>query len=160
MPLSAAHDHQHCIQQALTRAEDHCRRSNQRLTPIRRRVLELVWQSHRPVGAYDILAILGAEGFSSAPPTVYRALDFLLDQHLIHRIARLNAFIGCTHPGTPHAGQFLLCRHCGLAVELDATPISDAISQAAHQAGFLLTSHMIEAEGLCPTCQNSETAHA
>jgi hypothetical protein len=95
-------------------------------------VLELVWQSHKPLGAYDILAVLSEQdGRRAAPPTVYRALDFLLENGLVHRIASLNAFIGCSHPEHAHQGQFLICRECHAAIELEQKSISDAIIASA-----------------------------
>ena len=104
IPLaSRPHDHSHCVTHALGEAESLCTKSGVRLTDLRRRVLELVWQSHKPLGAYDILAVLSEQdGRRAAPPTVYRALDFLLENGLVHRIASLNAFIGCNHPGHAH----------------------------------------------------------
>src|SRR3546814_13619005 len=99
-PLACTpHDHDHCVSHALAEADSLCARQGVRLTALRKRVLELVWQSHKPLGAYDILAQLTEQdGRRAAPPTVYRALDFLLENGLVHRIASLNAFIGCNHP--------------------------------------------------------------
>lgn len=147
------HDHGRCVAHALEAAEAECRRRGARLTDVRRRVLELVWHSHAPVGAYALLETLGREGFCAAPPTVYRALDFLLAHGLIHRIERLNAFAGCTRPGTPHAGQFLLCERCGAAAELDDPAIDAAISAAAGRLGFTVARQTVEVDGLCPACQ-------
>ncbi|MDX1710009.1 MAG: transcriptional repressor, partial [Rhodovibrionaceae bacterium] len=113
------HDHRHCVEQALGEAADLCRQRGARLTPIRRRVLELVWASHKAVGAYEILDALRSEHAGAAPPTVYRALDFLIAQGFVHRIESLNAFVGCPHPADRHAGQFLICLDCGAAAELD-----------------------------------------
>ena len=94
------HDHQSCIQQALDTAANLCEQRGLNLTPIRRRVLEIVWRSHEPIGAYQILAELAKERDKAAPPTVYRALDFLIDAGLVHRIESLNAFGGCgAHTG-------------------------------------------------------------
>ena len=94
------HDHSRCVAEALAEAEALCAKQGTRLTTLRKRVLELVWASHKPLGAYDILGVLSEEdGRRAAPPTVYRALDFLLENGLVHRIASLNAFIGCVHPG-------------------------------------------------------------
>ena len=82
----APHNHDHCIVDALQRAEALCEQRNVRLTPIRRRVLELVWHSHAPIGAYAILDQLKTTDRSAAPPTVHRALDFLLEHGLVHRL--------------------------------------------------------------------------
>ena len=101
------------------RADALCARQGVRLTELRRRVLELVWQSHKPLGAYDILAVLSETDGRRAPPTVYRALDFLQENGLVHRIASLNAFVGCNNPEHSHQGQFLICRTCHTAIELE-----------------------------------------
>jgi Fur family zinc uptake transcriptional regulator len=148
-----AHDHGGCVRDALVAAEEHCQRSGARLTSIRRRVLELVWSRHAPVGAYAVLDALKAEGQNAAPPTVYRALDFLLEQGLIHRIERLNAFVGCAHPTGPHAAQFLICRQCGRVAELDDPAIDEAILAGARHQGFSVSRQTVEVEGLCPDCQ-------
>lgn len=148
------HDHDHCVSSALDTAEQVCARGGARLTPLRKRVLELVWQSHKPLGAYDVLETLSREdGRRAAPPTVYRALDFLLDQGLVHRIASLNAFIGCAHPERAHEGQFLICRNCRIAVELDQPLIHQAISDCAAGMGFAVEAETVEVTGLCARCK-------
>ncbi len=153
---SAHHNHGDCVAHALSAAEAHCRVSGGRLTPVRHRVLELIWGSHRPVGAYALLEALGREGFPAAPPTVYRALDFLLAQGLVHRIERLDAFVGCSHPDRVHCGQFLLCAGCGAAAELDDPMIRDALTAGAERAGFQVARQTVEIEGLCPDCRADE----
>ena len=128
-------DHHLCISSALEQAETLCKDRNVRLTPIRHRVLELVWQQHRPVGAYDLLEQLQEQG-RVAPPTVYRALDFLQQQGLIHRLESLNAFVGCSHPQHPHEGQFLICQSCRSLVEITDSEISRTIKKSADNSGF------------------------
>ena len=145
------HDHGHCVAEALAAAEEECRRRGARLTDIRRRVLELVWRSHAPIGAYGLLEALG----KAAPPTVYRALDFLLAHGLIHRIEKLNAYVGCAHPGHVQAGQFLLCRQCGGAAEMNDEAIAQAVRAAAQGLGFEIAEVTVEAEGLCPSCRET-----
>ncbi|HLT12973.1 MAG TPA: Fur family transcriptional regulator [Marinobacter sp.] len=163
MPVSALpyrpHNHQACVSQALTDAKAICRDQNARLTPIRERVLELIWQSHKPLGAYDILGMLGNEGHNAAPPTVYRALDFLLQYGLVHRISSLNAFIGCTHAGEHHRGTFLICRQCGNVLELTAPDVTRAVETAAAAEAFLPEDITLEVSGLCPRC-HGEKSHA
>jgi Fur family zinc uptake transcriptional regulator len=133
-----------------------CTRQGLRLTALRRRVLELVWQSHKPLGAYDILAVLSEQdGRRAAPPTVYRALDFLLENGLVHRIASLNAFIGCSHPKHAHQGQFLICRECHVAIELEQDSISDAIINSAKGVGFSVETQTVEIVGLCANCRSA-----
>ncbi|ORJ52931.1 Fur family transcriptional regulator [Geothermobacter hydrogeniphilus] len=146
------HDHQQCIDQAMARAEALCRRQRARLTPLRRRVLELLWQSHRPVGAYELLEQLRT-GSRAAPPTVYRALDFLQRVGLAHRLASLNAYTGCCYPGEPHAGQFLICRSCQASSELSSAGVSRSIRQATAAAGFSVEQQTVEIHGLCSRCR-------
>lgn len=154
---SRPHDHSRCVSQALAEAESICTRQGVRLTALRKRVLELVWQSHKPLGAYDILAVLSEEdGRRAAPPTVYRALDFLLENGLVHRIASLNAFVGCNQPEHAHQGQFLICRQCHAAIELEQAAISQAIVAAASAVGFSVDSQTVEVVGLCAGCQEAK----
>jgi len=146
------HDHQGCISEALVAAEELCRRSGQRFTALRRRVLELVWRRHRPVGAYEILDMLQDEG-RAAPPTVYRALDFLQQMGLVHRIATLNAFVGCARPGQSHHGHFLICESCQALAELEVPAIADAIEESARDSGFVARRQTVEVMGICPNCR-------
>ncbi|WNW12668.1 Fur family transcriptional regulator [Pseudomonas sp. DTU_2021_1001937_2_SI_NGA_ILE_001] len=151
---SRPHDHSHCVHHALSEADALCASKGLRLTALRRRVLELVWQSHKPLGAYDILGVLSEEdGRRAAPPTVYRALDFLLENGLVHRIASLNAFTGCNHPAHAHQGQFLICRNCHAAIELQNPAISQAVVKAAGDVGFSAEGQTIEIVGVCAGCK-------
>ena len=150
------HDHSHCVNHALAEAEALCARQGVRLTALRKRVLELVWTSHKPLGAYDILGVLSEEdGRRAAPPTVYRALDFLLENGLVHRIASLNAFIGCNQPEHAHQGQFLICRSCHIAIELEHSSITEAIVSAAAAVGFSAEGQTVEVQGLCSRCKDA-----
>jgi Fur family transcriptional regulator, zinc uptake regulator len=163
--MSRTHDHRHCISDALDAADRLCARSGARLTALRRRVLELVWQSHQPVGAYQVLAALaqdatGATARNPAPPTVYRALEFLLAQGLIHRLESRNAYIGCPHPDRDHAGQFLICHDCGTVTELVDPAIGDAVRRGAEVAGFRPNRMTLELEGTCRQCTTVATAGA
>ena len=146
------HDHASCVEDALSAAETRCAARGARLTILRRRVLEIVWSGHRPIGAYDVLGELSSDGRRAAPPTVYRALDFLLQHGLVHRVASLNAYVGCAHPGHPGEGQFLICTQCGVAAELREPSISDAIESVAVTRGFLPHAHTVEISGVCPNC--------
>lgn len=147
------HNHDACVSDALADARAICQSRNARLTPVRERVLNLIWQSHRPLGAYDLLAILASEGHNAAPPTVYRALDFLQQNGLVHRIASLNAFIGCIHAGENHTGAFLICRHCRNVMELASATVTGAVQAAAAEQGFVPEESTIEIAGQCPRCR-------
>lgn len=151
----ARHDHRDCLTAAVDTAERLCDLRGVRLTPLRRQVLELVWRSHDPVGAYPILDALRQKGRRAAPPTVYRALEFLTEQGLVHRIASRNAYMGCADPEHAHASQFLICARCGAASELTDGRIQGAIGARARSVGFRVQHLMVEVIGLCPTCSKS-----
>ncbi len=152
MPDAAARE------RALKEAEQACLRRGAQLTPLRRQVLDLVLQSDAPVGAYALLDRLKADRPGAAPPTVYRALDFLLEHGLIHKVERLNAFIGCAEAGHGHAHdhahphQFLICRTCGATAEIADHAVSHAIESAAARAGFTPGRITVEIEGTCARC--------
>ena len=146
------HEHRGCIADALARAEAVCRERGARLTPLRRRVLELVWGSHRAVKAYDLLAALGDAEGAAKPPTVYRTLEFLMDLGLVHRIDSLNAFVGCPQPNRRHSAQFLICGGCGEVSEMNAASIDRAVTDQAAGSGFALSRQIIELHGKCPHC--------
>ena len=149
------HNHALCIDEALSAARKLCQGKKVRLTSLREKVLELIWQSHKPLGAYALMDMLSAAATRRvAPPTVYRALDFLLEQHLIHRINSLNAFIGCPEPHTQHQNQFLICRCCGNASECVDAPLNQAIDAAGQNAGFSIEQYSVEITGLCANCQD------
>jgi|AACY02.17.fsa_nt_gi Fur family zinc uptake transcriptional regulator len=146
------HDHAHCVIGAMASAETICRVRGARLTGQRRRVLEIIWKSHVPIGAYDILAALSPDERAVAPPTVYRALEFLQAHGLVHKIESLKAYVGCQHPGHDHVGQFLICQDCGNAAEIDDPAIERAIQGRADAAGFHIAETTLEVRGLCPSC--------
>lgn len=147
----STHDHGSCVDTALDRAAALCERRGTRLTDLRRQVLELVWSGHEPVGAYDILARMGR----AAPPTVYRALDFLIEQGLVHRIESLNAYVGCDRPDGAHASQFLICTACGATAELDDAALDAALAHRAAQLGFTVDRQTVELRGRCPRCRET-----
>jgi Fur family transcriptional regulator, zinc uptake regulator len=153
------HNHRLCIDDALSRAETVCAERGAKMTPLRRRVLELVWDSHAPIGAYAIMELLrAADDRSAAPPTVYRALDFLLDQGLVHKIESLNAFVGCDRPEERHVSQFLICTSCKAAVELTDPAIMKAVESSARDSGFSFKRLTVEAQGLCAACSKAPKA--
>lgn len=147
------HDHRHCQHKLLAAARKLCDTRKTRLTRRRQQVLEILLQSHQPMGAYDILAQINRnrEDTLIAPPIVYRALEFLLEQGLIHRIECRNAFIGCVHPGHDDTAQFLICKGCEKVAELN-NPTTGLQSEAS-RVGFSIDHSVIEITGLCADCQ-------
>lgn len=154
----AGHDHAGCVRDALAEAESRCTANGARLTSLRRRVLEMVWESHTPLGAYELLAMLGDSGRTAAPPTIYRTLEFLLEQGLVHRLASRNAYIGCARPGHDGPVQFLICQRCGAVAELDDPSITEAIAASAKLRGFDACRHTVEVTGICPGCREKHAS--
>lgn len=142
------------LSSALEDAEAICLARNVRLTPIRRRVLELLLASEEPAKAYDLLQNLGKEG-AAKPPTIYRALDFLLELGLAHKIESLNAYVACGHRHHGHAAAFLICNTCMSAQELHATQTLEALRQETQGVNFTLQNVVIEVRGLCSACRQS-----
>jgi Fur family zinc uptake transcriptional regulator len=152
----ACHDHTRCTGGALERAEALAAERGVRLTPVRRRALEILLEAHRALGAYEVLERLAADGFGRQPPVAYRALDFLVEQGLAHRIRRLNAFAACTHPGTTHSPVFFICTGCGTIAEAPGEAVRGALDAAAGELGFAVERASIEAAGTCPACREGQ----
>jgi len=148
----STHDHTHCITQSIAQVEAQCAKNSLQLTPVRRRVLEMLLQEHRALGAYDILDKLRIEGLGAQPPVAYRALDFLVLHGFAHKIERLNAFVACAHPGKAHDPAFLICRKCDSVAEAQTTAAQGQLGSSARDAGFQIERAVFEAEGICPNC--------
>ncbi len=150
------HDHGRCTADALAHAEALCARRAQRLTPIRRQVLEALLESHRPLGAYEIIERTGEHGARPAPITIYRALEFLIENGLVHRIESRNAFIACIHH---HASgdfvAFLICERCGSVGEVSAKAVGESLKNASRAAGFTPKAPVVEIGGICAHCRGS-----
>ena len=148
----AQHDHSACVDDALAAAEASCEAASLRLTPVRRKVLELLLREHRALGAYEILDLLREAGFGSQPPVAYRALEFLIAHGFAHKLERMNAFVACAHPGQTHSPAFMICRLCDSVAETHSEPTEVALGAAARAAGFRIERTVVEAEGVCPAC--------
>lgn len=148
------HDHALCKADVIAEAEAICSARGTRLTKLRRQVLSVLASGHRPLGAYEIMDRLAADGPRPAPITVYRALEFLMENGLAHRLASRNAFLACLHG---HAASdeviFLICERCGAVGEAASKPTQDAINSAAAAAGFTPHMPVIEVTGLCAHCR-------
>ena len=146
------HDHAACISEGVARADALCVEEGVQFTPVRKRVLELLLQAHRAMGAYQLLDQLREDGFKHQPPVAYRALDFLVARGFAHKIEKLNAFIACAHLGLHHSPAFLICRRCASVAETRVDETSGPLSDVANSAGFVIEKAVIEAEGICPNC--------
>lgn len=152
MTVDALHNHRTCVETALSAAESLCLRRGVRFTPLRRRVLELIWKSHEATKAYDLLDDLRVFDPHAKPATVYRALDFLLEQGFIHRVESLNAFIGCDQIETQHALILLICDRCHTVEERHTTDLLNAVARETKAAGFKPLHQSFEIHGVCATC--------
>ena len=156
-PHAPSHDHTSCINKAVLTAEHLCLQRGVKLTPIRRKVLELIWESHQAVKAYDLLDRVKPLERSAKPATVYRALDFLIEQGLIHRVESLNAFIGCSCSEQQHEQLLLICVHCHEVEERPAQAVMAAVAGEIERAGFTIHSKALEIQGICAHCSASQT---
>jgi Fur family zinc uptake transcriptional regulator len=152
------HDHARCVRTAVDQALALCAARGVRLTDVRRQVLELVWRSHAPIGAYQILDQLAGSRGRVAPPTVYRALEFLAREGLVHRIDSLNAYVGCPSPTLPHEAYFFICRACGDAAEFHDGELAASLARCVQRARFNVEAATVELSGLCGRCARDAAA--
>jgi Fur family zinc uptake transcriptional regulator len=151
------HDHDRCAADGLDHAERICGERAQKLTPIRRQVLQALLASHKPLGAYEIIDELAKAMPRPAPITVYRALDFLMANGLVHRIESRNAYLACAHDHDAAAlVAFLICERCGSVGEIPAAPVAQSIHAAARASGFAPKLSVVEITGTCAHCQASK----
>lgn len=150
--MRQAHTHRHCIHQALSRAEQVCMEKGERLTPLRRHVLALVWKNHKPCKAYDLLEDLHDTKYSAKPPTIYRALEFLTALGLVHKIASANAFVGCSHAGECTRCYFMVCSACGEVEECCSRKLDTVLAHAAQTHRFQPAQMIVEMHGVCARC--------
>ena len=136
----------------LERAEALCRERGVRLTNIRKTVLQLLCVSDKPLSAYELLDRMRGVVKNPAPPTVYRALDFLLEQGLVHKLESLHAYVGCAHPDHPHASQFLICDDCGEFAEVEDPSVAKSLKAASGAIGFRTKRPVVELLGTCAQC--------
>ncbi len=140
------------IERSVRKADAICRDKGLRFTALRRKVLEIIWANRTPIKAYDILDTLKGKSASAKPPTVYRTLDFLLENGLIHKLNSRNAYVGCPHPLEHGECYFLICEKCGRAEEHCDSDLNDAITRTIDKNKFRHTHTNLEIEGECRRC--------
>ena len=149
------HDHDRCSADAMAHAETVCQVKAQNFTPMRRQVLQALLASHRPLGAYEIIDALARQATRPAPITIYRALDFLMENGLVHRIESRNAFLACAHDHAAGAMvAFLICEQCSSVGEVPAVRVAQSLNDAARGLGFAPKLSVVEITGLCAHCQS------
>jgi Fur family zinc uptake transcriptional regulator len=151
------HDHARCVADTLTRAEEACEERGARLTPLRRRVLEELAESHAPVGAYEIVDRLKKGGDATPAMSVYRALDFLVGEGLAHRIESRNAFLACNRGhDAEEVVVILLCERCSVVAEVNSSEVGRGLARAASSVGFEPHAPVLEIKGLCEQCRRAK----
>ncbi len=148
-------NHKSCLDEAMKKAVAICQHQGLQFTPLRKKVLQMVWQDHYPTKAYDILGKLNQRGASAKPPTVYRALDFLLKYGMVHKLHSINAFIGCSHPQQHRACYFLICSQCGEVRECCNSSLDQVISNTSSKNKFAFKHITLEINGQCSQCQKT-----
>ena len=150
------HNHEICNQHYTNKLEKYCVENTLKLTPLRRKVFEILIRDHKPIGAYQILEILKKEGFASSPPIAYRVLDFLVEKGFAHKIEGLNSFIACSFVGCKHFPAFIICRKCDNVAEINS---ENAFPKGSHTAlDFKIENAVIEILGTCSACDVSGVA--
>ena len=152
---TSEHNHHQCVSLALGTAQQLCNQRGVLLTTIRHQVLTLIWESHKAVKAYELLDRLRPLQAAAKPATIYRALDFLIEQGLIHRVESLNAFVGCRCSDQQHEQLLLICKLCEQVDERPAPEVMSALLDESKQAGFMIHSKAIEIHGICISCQTT-----
>jgi Fur family transcriptional regulator, zinc uptake regulator len=150
------HDHGRCAADVLTHAERICAQRGQKFTPLRRQVLQALSSGHHPLGAYEVIEEMAKTMPRPAPITVYRALEFLMANGLVHRIESRNAYLACAHDhDNASLVAFLICERCGAVGEIPAAPVAESLKAAAAASGFVPKLSVVEITGLCAHCQQA-----
>ncbi len=162
------------VTERLAAAKEQCTLTGARFTALRQQIYQLVLEANKPIGAYDLITQLqqmrSLESDTSdesskvaskkqapknvAPPTVYRSLEFLLGEGLIHQLTSINAYVPCCHPRAQHTAAFLICEQCQRVQECSSLPVQEMMGFAEQDIGFVVARSVIELSGLCQTCQS------
>ncbi len=154
----AQHRHEHDAKSFVREVSTACQSRGLRLTPLRMQVLEFLAHAKKPLKAYDLLDQIKAQRSNAAPPTVYRALDFLLDNGFIHKLESINAYVGCHHPSVAHHVPFLICDRCANAIEICDDRVSKLLNEQAKAVGFRPQAQTLEVHGVCERCARGQAA--
>jgi Fur family zinc uptake transcriptional regulator len=154
--IQGQHNHLGCVEHALLTAEQTCLKKGVRLTDIRKNVLKLICANHKAIGAYELLDLFREQDPKAKPVTIYRALDFLMEAGLVHKIESLNAFIACLQAETQHKSAILICDHCKNAYEIDATSVYESLYSLSETVQFKPQGLTLELHGLCANCRKTD----
>ena len=143
----------HAPAERIALAESLCAARGNKLTTLRRQVLELLWERRRPTGAYELIeALKRRQARQVAPPTVYRALEFLMSQGIVAKVESRNAYVPCLHPERSHDCLLFICAGCGASTELEDSRIERLLAEDAAKLGFSMTRRVLEVAGTCGSC--------
>ena len=146
------HDHTRCKREAMDAVVSLCKERGLKLTPVRRRTLEILLESLSALGAYDVLEKLAADGFGKKPPLVYRSLGFLMEQGFVHKLEKLNAYVACVEPGSCTHPCLMVCKLCRRVAERSMPDACEQLTAAANQLGFSTAASVMELSGVCDQC--------
>ncbi len=149
---TALHNHAQCTAELIARAEQTCAQRGTRLTEQRKEVLASVGESHSAVGAYEIIERMSYGGTRPAPITIYRALDFLLEHDLVHKIESRNAYVACTGGHANNHPTLLICDKCGIVDEVIEPVTNNSLQSTAATKHFAVNKTVIELSGTCNQC--------
>lgn len=150
--VTPAHAHPKSDSEMLQLAQARCKSRGVQLTPIRRKVLEILHSHENGLKAYELLACIQEHQANATPPTVYRALDFLIEHGLVHKIESINQFIACRHESHPLPELFMICRHCGKITELHDHALMQALMDCIRKTGHQPDCREVEVTTTCPDC--------
>ena len=150
--MKSCKSHKSCIKEALIEAKTICDQRGVKLTKLRETVLKLIWKNHCYVKAYDLLDDLKKIDSSAKPPTIYRSLEFLLENGFIHKIQSLNAFVGCSHPNEHNECYFLICKECQNIEECHSENINEFVQFTSSNNNFSANKVTLEISGICQEC--------
>lgn len=141
------------IEESISRVVEICKENNLVFTEIRQKVFEIIIEHTKPIKAYEILDDLTKIlGKSSHPPTVYRAIDFLIENGFIHKLNSINSYVGCFHPKIHKECYFLICKKCNIYQECCDKNLTDNIFKTADKRDFIVSNTTLEIEGHCQGC--------
>ena len=148
------HDHRKCSKKVIQNAEETCLKFSLNFTPIRKKVLEIISSNHKPSRAYDLLEKLRDDGFCDKPPTIYRALDFLIENKIVHKLNTINAYVACFDEESEEISCFLICEMCQEIEEFHNKNLNKVLTNIGKKRGIEIKNLNLEIGFKCQECKN------
>ncbi len=153
LKMKKNHNHKECSKRVIKNAKEVCHEGSLNLTPIRKKVLEIIASNHKPSRAYDILSKLKDGGFSDKPPTVYRALDFLIENKMVHKLSTINAYVACFNDEAEEVSCFLICEKCQDIEEFQDEAVIKAMTNIGKNKRINIKNVNLEISFRCDQCE-------